>query len=963
MADKIKKDNLSNCDPGTGCCDPVSTHDKIINNRIEMSEQNDECCDPGAGCCTPGNTGYSKQPQPVPVQRREFMKAMGVIVGGMTSGFPSVGKAREKQRVRYTIPEDKDLDPEWVKSLYDRGNPEIYKGEELVYIGMPIGGITAGQVYLGGDGKLWLWRIFNKQHNGVVEKTTRFNGRRIRSRDGSNYVVPIEQDSPLEQGFKIKTNQDGREIEKRLDYKGFKNITFKGQYPIGEVAYREDSLPVDIDLVAYSPFVPLEWESSSYPATVMRYTVQNTSSEKVSCTLTGWLENAVHISTGDPIKTKIRNRLIQKGGNAILALDAPASLATNKNSAHTPEQQRDYGSMSLLLRDADANCQYSLGKEQMSAIGSDIEKEHIAHLKERSIGKLAKTFELDAGEEKIVEFVISWHFSNLYPSEWSDLSNRFKGRYYKTKFEDATAVAVDLASRLHALHEGTMLWVKTFYEDSTLPHWFLNRTFVNISTLATETCYRLEDGRFWAWEGVGCCPGTCTHVWHYAQAMGRIFPEIERNLRQQTDFEVMDKDTGKIDFRAGVANRDAADGQAGIIMRAYRDHQMSSNDTYLKRNWQHIKLALNFLIDMDKADGEANGMIFGEQHNTLDAEWYGNIPVITSLYLCALACGYEMARGMNDTVFAKVCNTILEKGQKNIETLFNKEYAYFVQKEDPGHSKAIGIGTGCYIDQVFGQSWAFQVGLGRLFNADMNKKSLNALWKYNYVPDMGPYRASLPVNLAGRPYALDGEAGLVMCTWPNGGRNEDWEKHWQYGYFNECMSGFEYQAASHMMWEGDDLVEKSLTLTRSIHDRYHPSRRNPYNEIECSDHYARAMASYGIYLAACGFEYHGPKGFLAFDPRWQKENFKAAFTAAEGWGSFYQQINKNKFEAGLNLKYGKLSLEKISLNVPEKAKSCIARLNGRKIKCNRSQNNGRLHISFDRQILKSNDKLDVTIRV
>ena len=67
---------------------------------------------------------------------------------------------------------------------------------------------------------------------------------------------------------------------------------------------------------------------------------------------------------------------------------------------------------------------------------------------------------------------------------------------------------------------------------------------------------------------------------------------------------------------------------------------------------------------MDSEDGETNGMIYGEQHNTLDAEWYGNIPVITSLYLAALAAGKEMANEMKDTSFYNTCSTILDKGQK-----------------------------------------------------------------------------------------------------------------------------------------------------------------------------------------------------------------------------------------------------------------------------------------------------------
>lgn len=910
----------------------------------------------------PKSYDFSKKPRPLPFKRREFIKATGALTGGLAVGFPATVNGTEKKRVTYKSLDDKKLNPDWVKSLYERGEPEVYSGQELVYIGMPIGGITAGQVYLGGDGKLWLWKIFNSQHNGTIEKATRFNGRRIRSRDGSNYVIPIEQDSPLEQGFKIKIKQGSEQTERTLDRNGFDNITFKGQYPMANVSYQDEKLPVNIELTAFSPFIPLDWESSSYPATVMRYKVKNTSGSTVECSFTGWLENVCHIDTGDPLKTKIRNRLIQKEGNTLIIFDAPSKLADNKNSAHDPEQQRDYGSMSLLIRNADGNVKYSLGDRGPMPIDSDATKEYVALLKERSIGKLEKVFELASGEEKTVEFVLGWYFPNLYPFEWRDYSDQFKGRFYKNQFEDAAAVAFDLASKLDGFFERTQLWVKTYYEESTLPHWFLNRTFINLSILATDTCYRLENGHFWAWEGVGCCPGTCTHVWHYAQGVGRVFPGIERNLREQTDFVVMDKNSGKIDFRAGIANRDAADGQAGIIMRAYRDHQMSKDDSYLKNNWDNVKTALDYLIDMDKEDQKADGMIYGEQHNTLDAEWYGNIPVITSLYLCALACGQKMAKEMNDSAFEAKCRTILEKGKKNIESLFSQEYGYFIQNEDPKHSDAIGIGTGCYIDQVFGQGWAFQVGLGRLFDETMNKKSLNALWKHNYVPDMGPYRASLPVDLAGRPYALDGEAGLVMCTWPNGGRKKDWEKHWQYGYFNECMTGFEYQAASHMMWEGGGLIEKSLAITRSVHDRYHPLRRNPYNEIECSDHYARAMASYGVYVAICGFEYHGPKGYLAFDPRIQKDDFKAAFVASEGWGSFSQKKRGERKTAEITAVHGKIKLNSVALgNENSKARRAKVLINGKQIKVKTKVSKDKINISFNEKILHVGDKLELII--
>jgi len=120
------------------------------------------------------------------------------------------------------------------------------------------------------------------------------------------------------------------------------------------------------------------------------------------------------------------------------------------------------------------------------------------------------------------------------------------------------------------------------------------------------------------------------------------------------------------------------------------------------------------------------------------------------------------------------------------------------------------------------------------------------------------------------------------------------------------MTGFEYQVAAHMVWEG--LVEKGLAVTRMIHDRYHPAHRNPWNEVECSDHYARSMASYGVFLAACGYEHHGPKGYLAFAPRLTPEKFRAPFTTAEGWGTFAQERAGGTQRHTLEVRWGKLRL-------------------------------------------------------
>jgi hypothetical protein len=221
------------------------------------------------------------------------------------------------------------------------------------------------------------------------------------------------------------------------------------------------------------------------------------------------------------------------------------------------------------------------------------------------------------------------------------------------------------------------------------------------------------------------------------------------------------------------------------------------------------------------------------------------------------------------------------------------------------------VGPGCYIDQVFGQSWAYQVGLPVLFDREKQRSALRSLWKYNFVPDVGPFRAHFK---RGRWYAMAGDAGLVMCTWPRGGKNPSFAKHWQYMYFNECMSGFEWQVAAHMIWEG--MLTEGLAVARAIHDRYNAALRNPYNEVECSDHYARAMASYGAFVAACGFTLHGPKGILGFAPRLTPADFKAAFTASEGWGTLRQHREGDRQTNEVRVKWGRLRVRELQLSLP-----------------------------------------------
>jgi uncharacterized protein (DUF608 family) len=1033
--------------------------------------------------------------------RRDAIKLIGLAASAALANIrPASAMAGPFERADFDklVPADKKLTPEWVKSLFDRGEPTVLQGDDLKYIGMPVGGLCAGHLYLGGDGKLWRWDLFNAHLPTGAER----------------YAHPNKAGLPIEQGFAVRVKV-GDQVESRtLDARGFPRVSFMGQYPIGTVRYQDANFPVSVTMEAFSPFIPLNVEDSSLPATVLQMTVRNHSNQPIEAMLAGWLQNAVLPNDPWLLATR-RNQILRGDGMTFLNCAVEKSAAStqparpdvvfedwNKDNYHgwtvegtafgsrpakrseAPKYMGNFGEAATdrfvnthvtgsngSIEDRDGQtgkltsnpftierdfinmpigggshkgrtCVNLMvdGKVVQSATGSDNDRmdphafdarplhgrraiiqivdddkghwgnvgvgpitfsdrpagaEHIESLPgfgtmglavlgepadlatpgptrpeevsdlakgddatvpfdQKLIGALGRKLNLAAGQSAVVNFVLTWHLANL------ELEGLGKvGRHYATKFDSAHAVAQYVAKDFERLASQTKLWRDTWY-DSTLPHWFLDRTLLNISILATSTSYRLADGRFYSWEGVGCCAGTCTHVWHYAHAMARLFPELERITREHVDLGVgFNPKSGVMGFRAEFDRGLAVDGQAGTLLRCYREHLMSADDSFLKRCWPRIKKAYDPLLSLD---ADRDGILQGAQMNTLDEPWYGRNAWQSSLYVAALRAGEKMARLMGDADFADRCRATADHGAQNlVGELFDGEYFY--NRVDPKRLDAINSGTGCEIDQVFGQSWGFQVGLGRILPEKETRSALRSLWKYNFSPDVGPYRQAYK---DGRWYAMPGEAGLLMCTFPR----SDWDYNnakgkgptFATGYFNECMNGFEHQVAGHMIWEG--MVQEGLAIERAIHDRYSASKRNPWNEIECGDHYSRSMASFGVYLAACGCEYDGPAGRLAFAPRLTPENFRCAFTSAEGWGTFEQKRNGQTQKASIKIAWGQLQLRMLGVEVPPdlKPSSLVVTLDGAPLKADFARSAGMVEIAIPQAVtLKRDSLLEVTL--
>jgi hypothetical protein len=454
--------------------------------------------------------------------------------------------------------------------------------------------------------------------------------------------------------------------------------------------------------------------------------------------------------------------------------------------------------------------------------------------------------------------------------------------------------------------------------ESTIPGAVKDAASANLSTLATQVCFRTSDGEFHGFEGAndhsGCCHGSCTHVWNYETTTPHIFPSFARSLRK-TSFGYDMDEAGAQHFRENLPHKQplwgfaAADGQMGQILHAYLDWRLSGDIDWLRRLWPGIKKAIEFAWIPGGWDGDRDGVMEGVQHNTYDVEFYGPNPLCGIYYLGALRAAEEIARAVGDD--PSEYRRLFDKGSKWIDAnLFNGEY--YVQKirgaqkdsiaaslrSDMGSADTVNpeyqVGEGCLADQLIGQYLADVAGLGPLVSPANVRKTLESLHRYNF------HRTLTNHDTVQRTYALNDEAALVICDYGKATRPRI-----PFPYYAEAWTGIEYLVASHMMFAG--MTREGVELYRSVRLRYDGEKRNPWNEPECGHHYARAMSAWSGVLAMSGFRYHGGDAAVEITA---PAGHKCFWATGTGWGIF--QVTSTG--AVIRVEHGSLAVQSLSVN-------------------------------------------------
>lgn len=788
-----------------------------------------------------------------------------------------------------------------------------------------LGGIGTGNFSIGSRGDFRDWEIFNRPNKGMKLPYT-FFAIWVKEEDRKAQAKVLE--SRLTPPFSKSHGYNTPEVAGLPRFAGSK---FRGEYPFAWVTFEDDTLPVEVTLEAFTPLIPLNADDSGIPCAILKYKVKNISDNTCDVTIAGSLPNMSGFN-GFNIWGCVEKESTSGDRNAYRIGENFRGLYFYSTSVE--ESSLRYGDMSLatVCSDVTVRPEWFRGRftdgiqDMWDDFSSDGRLEYETRLRYETdkkdyggfkVGSLGICNKLAAGEEKEFTFILTWNFPNRRNS-WSqdccetgccetDCCGTVRN-YYATLFKNSWETAAYVVLNFERLYSETCKFHDALFQ-STLPSYVIDAAASNIGVIRSTTCFRLENGKFFGWEGcfdnAGCCEGNCTHVWNYAQTLAFLFPSLERDMRY-TEFNIETEETGKMNFRTlkpfggEFEFHPAADGQLGCIIRLYRDWKLCGDNDFLKSVWQNAKKVLDYAFEYWDSDGDC--VLDNQQHNTYDIEFYGPNSLVNSMFYGALKAGAEMAEAMGDQESSARYKKALEKGSVLMDRmLWNGDY--YIQVIGDIDKYKYQYGTGCLSDQLLGQLLCHVAGLGYILPEKHVKKAVKSIFKHNFLTDFTNH------NSVQRTYVLNDEKGLVLCSWPKGGRPK-----LPFIYSDEVWTGIEYQVAAHLIYEG--FIEEGLTIVRAVRERHDGIRRNPWNEVECGNHYARSMASWAVLTALSGFKCDLVEGIIEFDPAVSKENFSCFFSCGRAWGVFTQRLSETtgKYEYKVDVLYGSLHGIKIKVN-------------------------------------------------
>ena len=770
-----------------------------------------------------------------------------------------------------------------------------YAGAHLSRVAFPLGGIGAGMMCLEGTG--CLSHVSLRHKPDVFNEPCVFAALHVKGSPGMARVV--EGPVPGWKLFGVKDAGNGRGGAS-YGLPRFRSASFLARFPFGTVSLDDPKVPMRVLLTGWSPFEPGDADGSSLPVAALEYAFTNTGDAAQEAVFSWNARNFLEVE-------KAKKAVRAVAGGFVLWSAGPEGAAWDEASFCVRVSDPAVKVNAAWFR-GDWFDPLTLAWKDV-ADGACYERAAVTEGAPAPGATVFVPFTLAPGQTKTIAVQLSWYvgLTNLAAGDSLPLAEAAAaGTYrpwYSGRFSSIDEVAGYWDREYATLREKAARFSRCFH-DTTLPAEAIEAVAANLAILKSPTVLRQADGRLWAWEGCGdswgCCHGSCTHVWNYAQAVPHLFPSLERTLRE-TEFRVSQDARGHQTFRTALPIRPtthefhaAADGQLGGVLKVYREWRIGGDTEWLRAIWPGVRTSLDYCIEA--WDPRHRGAVEEPHHNTYDIEFWGADGMCTSFYLGALRAAVLMGQALGASVplyeelaakAARVLEQELWNGEYFVQQIewknlraknplemksfvgtYSREAVALFEREGPKYQ----YGQGCLADGVLGAWMAAVCGVGDVLDRAKVTSHVAAVHRHNLRPDL-----SLHANPQRPSYACGEEGGLLICTWPRGGALS-----LPFVYSNEVWTGIEYQVASHLMLMGR--VEEGLEVVRICRDRYDGRVRNPFDEYECGHWYARAMSSYALLQGLSGVRYDAVTKTLVVEPT-IRGDFRSFLSTASGYGT------------------------------------------------------------------------------
>ncbi len=141
---------------------------------------------------------------------------------------------------------------------------------------------------------------------------------------------------------------------------------------------------------------------------------------------------------------------------------------------------------------------------------------------------------------------------------------------------------------------------------------------------------------------------------------------------------------------------------------------------------------------------------------------------------------------------------------KSAGGIYSAEALALLERDGPKYQ----YGSGCLSDGVLGLWLAELAGVETGVDPAKIASHLAAVYRYNFKADLRNH-----ANPQRPGYALGNEGGLLLCSWPRGGKPA-----LPFVYSDEVWTGVEYQAACHLIMTGQ--AQEGLKIVRACRARY-----------------------------------------------------------------------------------------------------------------------------------------------